>query len=1641
MPDVRPLASILRSLNFKSQATLKIDQAGLRVTVEEGRSLQAHAYIAASAFSSYAFELDADNPAAYTDVPPTSSSRDDSPFASSPAPEASGPPYCQMTVSLSTMIECLNIFGNAGGASTSAFKREFDDEDEDGGSGWKGKRRRMDSEDVDDERRGGQRRGAGTDDGKTTSLRLSYAGRGEPLVMLLEEGGIVTRCEITTYEPEGLLDLTFQDEDKVQRLIIKSEWLRDALLEVPSSSEKLAISFFPEDHARTNYHADDPTMRNEEEEVPLFRLESVGPMGITEMDYSEDKDVLEVFECEHPIRNSYKYQHILLTRNALHASIKTSIRTDPDGLLSFQFMIPLSPRGAKASMKEDKIGFVEFLLAGPPTSPATTTAPHRLKAVPSSRAGVADVPLSPTGQKRFYSVHDGLLAFGAKKFGSVDEIEDEVLREQEEEEKRLAAEAAAEAGDGTFGTDPHLDSRPRSPDSEDEVTRMLVPPRRTALADPDTKVPIVARDTAGAQKGADFNLYGFNGVDSGQNGLEGDVGMQNDLEAEEDEQDKDVDGLLAEEEDLQMVPNVRPALSLERRTQDATAVKGLNGRSGKKRGKKRKMETTDSEADQTSRDWRNNVSKLHPPHVWYTKYTKGVSAASDVPNPSSSASLDNFIGKKPSLVVLDPSTSRGSGTLSTSPRPTDLIGCTVTLTLPDSTTRTFSTPNIHASRRAARRTVFALAYESGVREEAARMRAELGWDAEAQEEKAEKERVRKLKGGERPWEALKAEQERWMAEPMKWRFETEELNSVHSCVLTVPISPSSPPLVFTTSQTFRSHREAKDAAARLALEADVPAQYEQAFKQRLSRDSGGYIQFGEITVADAAVADRHVEEEADEDGSERDGPLDSIALLNREVRAAFGGLKGWLDWKHKHAEGDPSAYLNTCAQQWTGNGSPLKFAYTIQPVEGSIVKQYGCTVTVFVNIGLSKSYAVDPSPEMTTRRAAKDAAVRLALKEHVLDLLMPAGFDPDKPLAMKRDVTEDAWAPKEPSSHPPSCVSAFNSDGLAGPLKPRDERILHFEGSIDATHGPAAVPSVVTADEAVEAVEESAFTPLPFEPFVAESEVDSGIAPAQAGTSSTSPATAAATSKKTNARSAQSPAIAAPFLATPPSARPSSTNAVVPEDALPGLKESAVHQLDKLCIARLGFGYLPEYVVRQSPETGLFAASVRIPLQASPLIESPFALHSSRPIMQQVVTFAVDFIYWWRTPAQEAVANLALTSDIVAECASKGTASATTAALNAANESQMDPQPVARPFVSIVEEEAPAAPAIADAQQVGGPPDPPSKKRDCPDPAEAVRPTTTREDSQEHVAKRAKLDVEVEKDVGEVQAEVAAAEGTMADETVNGGEGGSVEVLRLGCREILGAEAKVEPLYKSISEGSLFGATVIVPLDKRASDSRAFSLPALYASPDEAYEAIARIALQAGILDLLDSRVRPKVKPASSAKDRREGRGGKKQAIVQRTEEEQAALRRASYGGFGAATAYQLGKMRAEAEMEKTLVEEESRAPEPKEEATKEVSIEVEGNPLLLGLPVETKEEKVQGEAMKSLKAYFESRSLSLPTIHREPSTVPGKTTDRIRIWLIHEGLRFELPAAHPSKAEEKLASKVLKYLKEQEEATKKAAA
>ncbi|KAM0747330.1 Rad1-domain-containing protein [Meredithblackwellia eburnea MCA 4105] len=327
--DVRPVASMLRALSFRSKAVVDIQAHGIKITVEEGRSIQANAYLSSDSFSSYSFTLE---------DPVTSSSQDDDSDAGDAA-------HCSFGISLSTVLECLNIFGNAySGSLTSSWK------DGDGRRSEAAERER------DRER---EQRSIAKEDGKITSLRMSYAGDGEPLVLILEESGILTRCEITTYEPDPLMELPFDDESKIQKLIMKSAWLRDALQEIDPSSEKLTITFSPAEYAPTPYnrYANAKSRGDEDEEGrPTFRIESQGVLGSTEMDYPNDRDVLEVFECEELIQNSYKFSHVQHTTKALAASIKTSIRTADDGLISFQFMIPMNRRGT-----DNKYGFVEFL--------------------------------------------------------------------------------------------------------------------------------------------------------------------------------------------------------------------------------------------------------------------------------------------------------------------------------------------------------------------------------------------------------------------------------------------------------------------------------------------------------------------------------------------------------------------------------------------------------------------------------------------------------------------------------------------------------------------------------------------------------------------------------------------------------------------------------------------------------------------------------------------------------------------------------------------------------------------------------------------------------------------------------------------------------------------------------------------------------------------------------------------------------------------------------------------------------------------------------------------------------------------------------------------------------------------------------
>ncbi|KAL1744267.1 Rad1/Rec1/Rad17, partial [Schizophyllum fasciatum] len=315
--DVRFFAGMLRGVSFSSRATIAISQDGLKIIVEEARSILGVAYIWPGVFDEYAY------------TPPDPNDPDTG---------------AAVEIPLATLLECLNIFGSAGpgGApSGTAHKKWFRAED---GSG---------------EEDGGPRGGRGIEhylggaSEKRTGLRLSFMGEGHPMVLLLAEdaSGPITTCHISTSEADPHLELPFDPDHTALQIILKSSWLRDALSELDPTIEKLTLI--------SNPRPEDADARRRPPNAvvaPLFRIRAEGTYGSTEMDYPDDREVLETFECAQAVQFSYRFSYIFKTLKAVQASTKTSLRVDEDGLLSLQYLMPYTkPRGG-----EKLDCFVEF---------------------------------------------------------------------------------------------------------------------------------------------------------------------------------------------------------------------------------------------------------------------------------------------------------------------------------------------------------------------------------------------------------------------------------------------------------------------------------------------------------------------------------------------------------------------------------------------------------------------------------------------------------------------------------------------------------------------------------------------------------------------------------------------------------------------------------------------------------------------------------------------------------------------------------------------------------------------------------------------------------------------------------------------------------------------------------------------------------------------------------------------------------------------------------------------------------------------------------------------------------------------------------------------------------------------------------
>ncbi|KAG0147922.1 hypothetical protein CROQUDRAFT_655510 [Cronartium quercuum f. sp. fusiforme G11] len=366
-PDLRPLAVLLSTVHFSSRANIVISNAGIHVEVEAGKTMQANAYMEKESFTEWSY-----NP------PPTSSPRSNRAHSQFPSGELNSPRAeeeevedegCKFEVSLTALLECLNVFGTAtthkSHARSTSDPRRNDDEDDE----------------VD-----GRRRAARMREEKnklkqqaSSAIRVTYDGEGSPLVLLIEDSGVVTRCELVTYEAGELAEMSFPSERRVVHLILKSDWLRSAfaLFDDKTASE-ISFIFSPPNTAsapapkhpkRSRAAPKGPSTYNVPSH-PYFRLLAEGSLGSSAIDFPNDKDILESFTCVLPpdidesdieefgsVRNSYKLSHILKFRKALDVSSKASLRVDDMGLLSLQLLIYIDDNADKKIRK----GYVEFL--------------------------------------------------------------------------------------------------------------------------------------------------------------------------------------------------------------------------------------------------------------------------------------------------------------------------------------------------------------------------------------------------------------------------------------------------------------------------------------------------------------------------------------------------------------------------------------------------------------------------------------------------------------------------------------------------------------------------------------------------------------------------------------------------------------------------------------------------------------------------------------------------------------------------------------------------------------------------------------------------------------------------------------------------------------------------------------------------------------------------------------------------------------------------------------------------------------------------------------------------------------------------------------------------------------------------------
>ncbi|RDW94173.1 putative DNA repair protein Rad1 [Aspergillus mulundensis] len=353
--NANQLYTLLHCISFAQNATVQITPDGIRFSVEEGRVVQGLAFLDKALFTTYTFN-----------APASAGTDDDTTMDTEP----DGSDYPCFVVSLSALLETLKIFG-VGDSSAAASSRAASV----------------------------QPSAASASNAFTApalllnrSCTIQYLTHGSPLSITLAETGVKTVCELTTYEPdEGDLEIPFQRDGVIMKIIMRSAWLHNAITELGATNPSIL------------------KISASSKEEPYFTLSGAGgPFSESTVEFSiEQQDgqdgqtngtdthrkvltndgmraratraklaptVTETFLVSPPssmgtrLRQDFRFGYIQKAARAMATANKVSIRGDRQGVLSLQFMIEFDTAGSVSTSNSMRSGSVRGLDVNAPGS-------------------------------------------------------------------------------------------------------------------------------------------------------------------------------------------------------------------------------------------------------------------------------------------------------------------------------------------------------------------------------------------------------------------------------------------------------------------------------------------------------------------------------------------------------------------------------------------------------------------------------------------------------------------------------------------------------------------------------------------------------------------------------------------------------------------------------------------------------------------------------------------------------------------------------------------------------------------------------------------------------------------------------------------------------------------------------------------------------------------------------------------------------------------------------------------------------------------------------------------------------------------------------------------------------------------------